>query len=158
MPALWMLTSTNATITGEGARWLAQGFWPCLVVLNLSQNQLDAEAARHIVSGVWPLLRSLPLEENLFGDDGLQQLTKGNRPLLDSLAISLNMLKRQDTIALLGLDTNRVQQIQSQLTSKLSLPLSGTYSIRVPRSLGFRVSRADECLWPKLKEVKVSIM
>ena len=141
MPALTTLGLNNASITGEGAYWLAQGSWPRLKIMYLAHNQLDAHAARHIVSGLWPNLHSLSLEENPFGDEGLQELTKGDWPLLDCLAVSLNMLNRNDTVSLLGLDPGQVQQLKSNLDCTAFQDNS--------------VSRADERLWPNLKEVKV---
>ena len=141
MPALSMLALDNATITGKGAYWLVQGSWPCLKTLNLSHNQLDAHAATHIVSGLWPKLQSLFLEENLFDHEALRELTKGDWPLLDCLAVSLNMLNRNDTVALLGLDLGQVQQLKSNVFVCAAF-------------LYVRVSRADERLWPKLTEVK----
>ena len=142
MPNLVRLMLSNATITGEGVCWLAQGSWPCLHGLSLSHNQLDAEAVRHIASGVWPQLRSLSLEENLFADKGLQQLTKGDWPLLHTLVISLNMLRTHNTVTLLGLDTGQVQQLRSHLT------LTPSTFETLPRS--------DERIWPELTEVQVS--
>ena len=142
MPSLRILILSNASITGEGACWLAQGSWPRLQCLNLSHNQLDAEAVRHIASGVWPQLRCLLLEENPFADEGLQQLTKGDWPHLFSLVISLSMLRRHDTAALLGLDIVQVQKLKSCL--------------RLAPSKLETLSRSAERLWPNLRGVKVS--
>ena len=143
MPSLKILLLNNATISGEGACWLAHGSWPRLYSLDLSHNQLDAEAVRHIASGVWPQLLYLHLEQNLFADDGVWQLTEGNWPLLEHLVISLDMLTRHDTAALLGLDTGQVQRLKSRLT-----PAPSNIEI-LPRS--------DERLWPNLRGVKVSL-
>ena len=152
MPALQTLALEEASITAEGAFWLARGSWPRLQSLDLSYNHLDAQAIRHIISGAWPKLQSLSLIDTLLDDDddsGLQQLTKGNWPLLDSLEVSLNMLKRHGSAALLGLDTDHVQQLKSHCS---------VGAFRAAFLLGLGFARADEHLWPKLKDVQFSCM
>ena len=146
LPALQKLVLEQASITPEGAYWLAQGSWPLLTSMDLSHNKLNAKAIQHITNGKWPQLLSLELTENPFGSQGLQYLTNGQWPVLESLAIGLHALT-SDSILLLGLDADKVQELLRLVTSGGSCYCS-EYVHRA-------VSQSGMSLWPKLKVVLV---
>lgn len=135
LPVLRVLVLNNANIAQEAAYWLAQGSWPLLTDLDLSYNQLNAKDMSQVANGFWPNLQCLSVTGNPFGYDGLQHLTKGDWPVLTTLHIGLKMPERDDSISLLGLDPDRVQELES--------PAGGCLHKNV-RQVG-----AD--LWPTLK-------
>lgn len=110
LPELRVLVLKHASITAEGAYWLAQGSWPLLDYLNLSCNQLDATAMRYLSTGTWPQLQSLKLARNPFSLQGLKHLINSAWPFLSSLEVGLHALNGHDSIVLLGLDADSVQE------------------------------------------------
>ena len=66
----------------------------------------------YLATGTWPRLHYLSLVGNPFGPDGLQHLIKGDWPVLTSSHLGRKVSERPDSIALLGLDPDKVQELK----------------------------------------------
>ena len=81
-PSLRYLGLSDCRLGAQGVLPLSQGKWPGLQVLQLSGNCLDAEGMALLANGNWPLLKDIQLNENPALDAvAVAHLSAANWPL-----------------------------------------------------------------------------
>lgn len=105
---------------------------PCLAGLFLANTGIDEVALRCLAEGQWPALHFLDLSENNVCAQGISYLTQGSWPLLDTLVLSEQVLG-EEVCLLLGI-AHLASTEMNKRSSKSSLVQFPLLHVRVWRT------------------------